>query len=101
MAEFLAVEHGTAYLGYSASGSQHARLPFFASSGRAGGPAKGDIQLFTVRKDTTLRELLRKVGAVVVLGAQGLVLCRMGKGAKDAFRQCAHMRWIRRPACSR
>lgn len=61
VAEFLAVEHGTAYLGYSATTSSHARHPFFASSNRSGGPAKGDIQLFTVKKDTTLRELLNKI----------------------------------------
>lgn len=61
VAEFLAVEHGTAYLGYSASTSEHARHPFFASANRAGGPAKGDIQLFTVKRDTTLRELLHKI----------------------------------------
>ncbi|KAL4421528.1 hypothetical protein ABPG75_010819 [Micractinium tetrahymenae] len=61
VAEFLAVEHGTAYLGYSASTSQHARHPFFASANRTGGPTKGDIQLFTVKKDTTLRKLLRKI----------------------------------------
>ncbi|KAI3429675.1 hypothetical protein D9Q98_005760 [Chlorella vulgaris] len=61
VAEFLAVEHGTAYLGYSASASQHSRHPFFASGNRAGGPAKGDIQLVTVRKETTLAELLKKI----------------------------------------
>ncbi|KAL4418674.1 hypothetical protein ABPG77_010621 [Micractinium sp. CCAP 211/92] len=61
VAEFLAVEHGTAYLGYSASTSEHARHPFFASANRAGGPTKGDIQLFTVKKDTTLREMLHKI----------------------------------------
>ncbi|PSC68984.1 CBS domain [Micractinium conductrix] len=61
VAEFLAVEHGTAYLGYSARTSDHARHPFFASANRAGGPAKGDIQLFTVKASTTLRELLTKL----------------------------------------
>lgn len=58
------MEHGTAYLGYSASASQHSRHPFFASGNRAGGPAKGDIQLVTVRKETTLAELLKKVGGL-------------------------------------
>ena len=61
VAEFLAVQHGTAYLGYSATTSEHARHPFFASANRSGGPAKGDIQLFTARRDTTLAQLLQKV----------------------------------------
>lgn len=175
VAEFLAVEHGTAYLGYSAQASKHARCvwgrgqactgvgglgwgawagpqasaacsmarsaaqpvvhaasgapsrhPFFASANRSGGPAKGDIQvgacwavfwllflsagprlgrlprpspaalpqhacpalepcsrllcyshvasnppqLFTVRKDTRLRELLEKVGGSSTAGRE-------------------------------
>ncbi|EFN59772.1 hypothetical protein CHLNCDRAFT_133443 [Chlorella variabilis] len=61
VAEFLAVQHGTAYLGYSATTSEHARHPFFASANRSGGPAKGDIQLFTARRDTTLAQLLQKI----------------------------------------
>lgn len=48
---------------YSASTSEHARHAFFASANRAGGPAKGDIQLFTVKRDTTLREMLHKARA--------------------------------------
>jgi 5'-AMP-activated protein kinase regulatory gamma subunit len=61
VAEFLAVEHGTAYLGYSATTSEHAKHPFFASANRSGGPTKGDIQLFTCKADTLLSQLLRKI----------------------------------------
>ncbi|GAB4822523.1 hypothetical protein N2152v2_009569 [Parachlorella kessleri] len=60
VAEFLAVEHQTAYIGYSVKASDHSRHPFFASSKRDGGPQKGDIQLFTVRRSTTLKELLNQ-----------------------------------------
>ena len=38
------------------------RHPFFASAIRSGGPTKGDIQLFTCKKDTLLSQLLHKVG---------------------------------------
>lgn len=61
VAEFLAVEHGTAYLGYSATTSEHAKHPFFASANRSGGPTKGDIQLFTCKADTLLSQMLQKI----------------------------------------
>lgn len=61
VAEFLALEHHTAYLGYSVVSSLHSKHPFFASSPRAGSsPKKGDIQVFAVTKDTSLQEALLK-----------------------------------------
>jgi hypothetical protein len=45
VAEFLAVEHHTAYIGYSVHGSDHARHPFFASTNRPGGPRQGEPML--------------------------------------------------------
>jgi 5'-AMP-activated protein kinase regulatory gamma subunit len=61
VAEYLALAHGTTYLGYSAGASAHARLPFFASSSRAGGAQRGDIQLHTVRRDSSLRQVLARM----------------------------------------
>lgn len=63
VAEFLALEHATTYLGFSASprhpsGDKGTPPQHFASQRRAGGPATGDIQLFTCSKGTTLRQLL-------------------------------------------
>lgn len=61
VAEFLAVEHHTAYIGYSVHGSDHARHPFFASTNRPGGPRQGDVRVLSVHPDTLLRELLHKL----------------------------------------
>lgn len=58
VAEFLALEHQTAYIGYSVKSSDHSRHPFFASSNRAGGPKKSDIQLYTVQRNATLLQTL-------------------------------------------
>lgn len=61
VAEFLALEHHTAYIGYSVSSSSHSGHPFFASSPRKGRqPRKGDIQVFAVNKETTLGEAMTK-----------------------------------------
>lgn len=60
VAEFLALEHKTTYLGFSAS-PQPAGSPKFASQNRKTGPQKGDIQLFTCTKETTLRHLLAQI----------------------------------------
>ena len=58
VAEFLALEHNTAYIGYSVKSSDHSRHPFFASSNRPGGPRKGDVQTYTVQRNATLVETL-------------------------------------------
>lgn len=60
VAEFLALEHGTAYIGYSVTSSQHSRHPFFASSSRSGSPGKENVEIFTVGKRATLLEVVRK-----------------------------------------
>jgi len=60
VAEFLALEHGTAYIGYSVNSSEHSRHPFFASSQREGGPAQGDVRIFTVHRDSTLLDVIHK-----------------------------------------
>lgn len=61
VAEFLALEHHTAYIGYSISTSDHSGHPFFASSPRKGRAAsKGDIQVFSITKDTSLGDTLSK-----------------------------------------
>ncbi len=58
VAEFLALEHQTAYIGYSVKSSDHSRHPFFASSGRPGGSKRTDIQLYTVPRNATLLQTL-------------------------------------------
>lgn len=60
VAEFLALAHGTAYLGYSATDSRHATLPFFASKARPGSrPQPSDIQLFTAQRTSSLLEVAK------------------------------------------
>lgn len=62
VAEFLALEHHTAYIGYSVTSSSHSNHPFFASSPRKGRlPKSHDIQVFSVSKDTTLGDALFKL----------------------------------------
>ena len=58
VAEFLAVEHNTAYIGYSVKSSDHSKHPFFASSTLRGGPKKNDINVYTVQPTSTLLETL-------------------------------------------
>lgn len=62
VAEFLALEHHTAYIGYSVTSSKHSNHPFFASSPRKGRlPKSHDIQVFSISKDTTLGDTLFKI----------------------------------------
>ncbi len=62
VAEFLALEHHTAYIGYSVTSSNHSNHPFFASSPRKGRlPKSHDIQVFSISKDTTLGDALFKL----------------------------------------
>lgn len=62
VAEFLALEHHTAYIGYSVASSNHSNHPFFASSPRKGRlPKSHDIQVFSISKDTTLGDALFKI----------------------------------------
>lgn len=58
VAEFLALEHSTSYIGYSLNASDHSKHPFFASSKRTGGPKKDDIHLYTVNPTSTLLQTL-------------------------------------------
>ena len=58
VAEFLALEHQTAYIGYSVKSSDHTTHPFFASSRRPGGSKKTDINLYTVQRNATLLQTL-------------------------------------------
>ncbi|KAG7666935.1 hypothetical protein Ndes2526B_g04587 [Nannochloris sp. 'desiccata'] len=58
VAEFLALEHNTAYIGYSVNASDHSKHPFFASSKRTGGTKKNDIQLYTLHPTSTLLQTL-------------------------------------------
>jgi 5'-AMP-activated protein kinase regulatory gamma subunit len=58
VAEFLALEHNTAYIGYSANASSSSKHPFFASSKRTGGPKKDDIHLYTVDPTASLLQTL-------------------------------------------
>ena len=60
VAEFLALVHGTAYIGYSRS-SYDANHPYFASQGVSSHPKTPnpkDIQVYAVRRSTSLREAI-------------------------------------------
>jgi len=61
VAEFLALEHHTAYIGYSITSSTHSSHPFFASSPRKGRlPKHDDIQVFSISRSTSLGDVLSK-----------------------------------------
>lgn len=58
VAEFLALEHHTAYVGYAVQGNIADKQPLFTSSRHHGGPQKGDIALYTISPKATLRQVL-------------------------------------------
>lgn len=61
VAEFLALVHGTAYIGYSRTSSDANTHPYFASQGSRRTPSPTDIQVFAINRSTSLRKAIRIV----------------------------------------
>lgn len=59
VAEFLALEHHTSYIGYSVKSSVHAHQPFFARGGGKESSGRTDIQVFACDRRATLLDVLR------------------------------------------
>ena len=55
--EFLALLHGTVYVGYSAMTSSAAKHPFFASAASTGNRNESDIKILTALPTTTFRQV--------------------------------------------
>ena len=58
-AEYLALLHQTAYIGYSRSSSEHGSHPYFASQGSSHAPKPDDIQVYAILGSTSLLETIR------------------------------------------
>jgi len=63
VAEFLALEHKTAYVGYSRTSSSLGDHPYFASDGKKKSHtlAQNDIQVYSVYRNSTLLQALKKL----------------------------------------
>lgn len=57
-AEYLALLHGTAYIGYSRSSSEHSHHPYFASEGSKH-PKPADLHVYAIRGSTSLISTIR------------------------------------------
>ena len=58
-AEYLALLHQTAYIGYSRSSSEHGSHPYFASQGSSHAPKPDDIQVYAILGSTSLLDTIR------------------------------------------
>lgn len=68
--EFLALLHGTVYVGYSAQTSAAAKHPFFASAASTGNRNESDIKILTALPTTTFRQVRCSQVAVPISDAR-------------------------------